>query len=158
MTSAAAHHLAFMAFVDTTTSSMRVSWPSWPVTLAAYFMAFGAAAFMARRFIAAFFFITFLAGAAFMARRFMAAIFFMAFGAAAFIARRFMAAIFFMAFGAAAFMAQRFIAAIFFMALGAAAFMARRFIAAIFFMTLAAFIAFMALAIAGSKESRRGMR
>merc|ERR1719265_1081452 len=42
------------------------------------------------------------------------------------------------------------------MAFGAAAFIARRFIAAIFFMTLAAFIAFMALAIAGSKGSRRG--
>merc|ERR1719174_3092184 len=119
---AGARVMAFMAF-----------------TLTAYFMALGAAAFIARRFIAAFFFITFLAGAAFMARRFMAAIFFMAFGAAAFMARRFIAAIFFMAFGAAAFIA-------------------RRFIAAIFFMTLAAFIAFMALAIAGSNGSRRGMR
>merc|ERR1711988_759454 len=132
MTSEAAHHLAFMAFVDTTTFHRCVC-------LAVYFMAFmafGAAAFMARRFIAAFFF--------------------MALGAAAFMARRFIAAIFFMAFGAAAFMARRFMAAIFFMAFGAAAFMALRFMAAIFFMTLAAFIAFMALAIAASKESRRG--
>merc|ERR1711985_172249 len=62
------------------------------------FMGAGAAAFMARRFMAAFFFITFMA--------------FMAAGAAAFMARRFMAAFFFITFmafmagaSAAAFMA-----------------------------------------------------
>merc|ERR1712072_718578 len=66
------------------------------------FMAAGAAAFMARRFIAAFFRMTFMAGAsaaAFMARRFIAAFFlmtFMAGAAAAFMARRFIAAFFFM--------------------------------------------------------------
>merc|ERR1719359_658110 len=93
MTSAAVHHLASMAFVDTTTFHRCVC-------LAVYFMAF------------------------------------MALGAAAFMARRFMAAFFFMAFGAAAFMARRFMAAIFFITLAA----------------LAAFIAFIAFAIAGKAE------
>merc|ERR1719473_410216 len=61
-------------------------------------------AFMARRFIAAFFRITFMAGAAaaaFMARRFIAAFFLMTFMAgavAAFMARRFIPAFFFMTF------------------------------------------------------------
>merc|ERR1719486_1052542 len=80
--------------------------PSWPLVMlpswhgAHFFMAFmallafigagSAAAFMARRFIAAFFFITLMA--------------FMAAGAAAFMARRFMAAFFFITL--MAFMAQ----------------------------------------------------
>merc|ERR1719213_266133 len=68
------------------------------------FMGAAAAAFMARRFMAAFFRMTFMAGAAaaaFMARRFIAAFFlitFMAGAAAAFMARRFIAAFFFMTF------------------------------------------------------------
>merc|ERR1719213_279484 len=68
------------------------------------FMGAAAAAFMARRFMAAFFRITFMAGAAaaaFMARRFIAAFFrmtFMAGAAAAFMARRFIVAFFLMTF------------------------------------------------------------
>merc|ERR1711985_102053 len=72
------------------------------------FMGAGAAAFMARRLMAAFFRIAFMA--------------FMAAGAAAFMARRFMAALAFMAF-------FFFITLMAFMAAGAAAFMARRFMA-----------------------------
>merc|ERR1719213_1206600 len=69
------------------------------------FMGAAAAAFMARRFMAAFFRMTFMAGAAaaaFMARRFIAAFFLITFMAgaadAAFMARRFIAAFFFMTF------------------------------------------------------------
>merc|ERR1712196_23693 len=93
-------------------SSFTSSWPSWPSWLAQQpswhdaswlpscasplaFMA-GAAAFIARRFMAAFFLIAFIAfmaagAAAFMARRFITAFFLIAFMA-------FMAAIAFMAF------------------------------------------------------------
>merc|ERR1712196_545533 len=90
--------------------AIMFQWHGHHHTIYIHFIAFialaGAAAFMARRFMAAFFiaFMAFAGAAAFMARRFMAA-FFMAFmalaGAAAFMAPRFMAA-FFIAFMALA--------------------------------------------------------
>merc|ERR1712138_259986 len=95
---------------STRVSSLCHCYPVWPgsrntLHFLMTFMAGAAAAFMARRFIAAFFRMTFMAAgaaAAFMARRFIAAFFlitFMAAGAAAaFMARRFIAAFFFITF------------------------------------------------------------